>query len=191
MEEIVTQTTNSTTNSHLQYATGLRDEDFEKLDNSLKNKAIIIIPGNGVSVLDASKLVYHAMKPYNDQIEVEPYVVSSLDDAIAEYHEDVDLYNDFDEFCLKNYGGYVDGQNIMSTINYDGMWSYYKIRNIHGKGSMFSDKLKESLNDVSFVIDQNYTRYDKDKSDGEWINKVSDMIINSIPSCHVAVLEYT
>ena len=139
-----------------------------------KYGCVVLIPSH-IDTSDQHTYTNQLLKQYCD--EVDPYVVMLLDEVLNEFKEDEDLYEDIHEFCLKNYGGYVDKDNVVSTINYNSIMSSYKIIRIYNAKEM--DEILLPL-EINIVINKNK----------ELHNQISGDLFKDNLDCNVAYVEY-
>lgn len=101
-----------------------------------------IVTGGDEKIAEYVKIV---MDPYCDDVDSEPTIVQNYDDIFNEYTEQLDVYESFDEFCMKNYGAYFNESGVLvSTVNSNGFWEKYDIVN-HMKLDSFDNFIDDNL----------------------------------------------
>lgn len=164
--------------------------DIDHLDEEYKNIAYVFIPNN-IQENDIENYTNNIIAPYNDNYVGLPTIVAKVDDILKEFEEDKYLYDDINEFCLKMYGGYVNGENVVTVINYNSFWCMYKFL-----GHMTSSTIEmlinsNALNIPNIVIDVESTFYEKTKvyTEDSWKKKVLE-IIETNKKYNIVQLEY-
>lgn len=149
----------------------IEDSELECSDTIMGG---IILIENSIS--NRKEYIKNLLKPYHD--DCEPYVIETMENAMKEYDEDRDCYDDINDYCKKIYGGYIDGANVMSTTNYDALWSTY---------TYVCDYFPENMDEiilptkVTMIID----KY------GVIHKKFPKNIYSDNSDCVVAYIEYT
>lgn len=152
------------------------EADFDKLENSLKNGCFIMVPES--EIINFSMLTYvgNILAQYDEKLDVAPYIEAKLEDVEEDFKDYEDCFDDIHEFCRKIYGGYIEGPNIMSTINYNSEWSCYKT--IH----TYAAKDIQNINlSIKCIVDLNKKLHKKQNSEKEnnWNTRMKQIIANS------------
>jgi hypothetical protein len=109
----------------------LSDETTEEQYVPKKSKLFIIVHSDIVSkgMDNVMEYVKSVMGPYCDDFDCdEPKLVNDPDKILNEYAEHSQLYDDFDEFCMKNYGAYFNEEGkLVSKLNDDTFWETYDV----------------------------------------------------------------
>lgn len=96
-----------------------------------KSKLFIIINSDVVSKGRDSIIEYvkNVMEQYCDDFDCdEPKLVNDPEKILNEYTENSELYEDLDEFCMKNYGAYFNEEGkLVSRLNDNTFWETYDV----------------------------------------------------------------
>ena len=167
------------------------DDDFDKLENNFKNSCLVMVPESEIINFTISNYVNSILKKYDERLDVEPYIEATLKEVEEDYANYSDCFEDINEFARKIYGGYIKGDHIYSTINYDAEWSYYKIMQTYNSDKI--ENLNLSIKVKSIIdLDKNIHKKSNDESDQEWTNKMNNLIskFNSNDDLFLAHVEY-
>jgi len=139
----------------------------------------IILRGNN----EVNDYVKNIMEPYCDDLDCEPKPVKNHEQIFNEYVEHLDMYENFDEFCMKNYCAYFndDGQ-LVSALDDNAFWESYEI--VENKQiKEIDDFINEEIN---IIFDETKKMFNKNKlTMDDIINMVSRNLDNNI-----VILEY-
>ena len=118
------------------------------------------------------------LKKYDERFDIEPYVEASLEEVEEDFKEYADCFDNIEEFCKKIYGGYIEGSNVLTTINYDAEWSYYKIMQTYMAQNVEDLKLPIK---VKCIVDLNKKIYKKshDQDQNDWYSIINELINNA------------
>lgn len=154
------------------------DLDFERLEARFKNSCIVMVPESEIINFSMVQYLDTVLKQYDERFDIEPYIEASLEEVTEDFKEFEDSFDDIHEFCKKIYGGYIEGTNVMSTINYDAEWSYYKVMQTYNAQNI--EKLNLPIK-VKCIVDLNKKIHKKsnDESENEWLLKMNKLISNS------------
>jgi hypothetical protein len=154
------------------------DSDFEALDKIFKNSCFIMVPESEIINFTMQTYVKNILRHYDERLDVEPYIDASLSEVEDDFKDYEDSFENIHEFCKKIYGGYIEGTNIMSTINYNAEWSYYK--------PMYTYSAKEVPNlnlpiNIKCIVDLNMKLHKKNKTetDDDWNKRMLKLIVDS------------
>lgn len=158
------------------------DEDYGKdclndtIDSS-KTKLVIVLPEN----IDSAKIytyINNAMSPYYEDMEVETTLdINKISD---EYENEKEDYENFSEYCMKNYFGYINENNkLVTTFNENGFWDTYSVKE---KKITMSLELVNFYGNIVMAID----------TDKNLVRKKLDFdkFINTIDGKSVSIIEY-
>ena len=131
------------------------------------------------------------LEKYNDKFDVAPYVELTLAELQEDFKDYEDCFDNIDEFCKKIHGGYIEGDNVMSTINYDGEWSYCKVVNTYDYNNINSNVLPDQIRSI-IDFDKKLHKKKRDESEEEWANKVKMLLSdsNNDKNLFVTLVEY-
>jgi hypothetical protein len=147
-------------------------DDLNQANEEIRRGGIVVIPNSAQNI---QQYITNLLKPYSD--DCEPYEVARVSDVLSEYLEDKEYYDDIHEFCKKIYGGKIDGDRIVSTINYNSLFSEYKIISSYDADEMSNIILPL---EVKMVVDK----------EGKLYSEIPEGLYEQNLECKVIYLEY-
>lgn len=190
LETLETLETLQIKNEHYKKDPEFTDEDFDKLETSYKSGCLVMIPEEEVLKYSIPKYLNNIINKFDERTDVTPFIEAKLEDVISDYKEYEDCFDSLEEFCKKIHGGYIEGENVMSTINYNGEWSYCKLIKLY----QLKD-LDENIENWKFsteiktIIDLNGNINRKPKSIDEW-KLIQKKLFEDHPTNFLGYLEY-
>lgn len=126
---------------------------------------LIVIPDDIFALGEMQSISYvdKMMEPYNENLQVDPYVIMSSDDILNEYCENADEYDDIHEYCTKYYGCQLnDNYELISTENKNGFWDSYEIVGFDDFYIPIINLMNSNLTIDGIICDDNIVEFDKE-----------------------------
>lgn len=151
-----------------------KDSDFDSLEKSFKSGCLVMVPETEIVGFTMKKYVDTMLKKYDERSDIEPYVEATLDEVMEDFKDYEDCFDNLEEFCKKIYGGYIEGTNVMSTINYNTEWSYCRVINTYDATKY--DDIEFPIK-VKSIVDLNGILHKKNSDDNsDWNLRKKELI---------------
>lgn len=183
-------TTNVNQNKPIEQIKQFEDSDFEGLDKTFKHSCFIMVPESEILNFTMPTYVNNILKQYDEKVDIKPYVEKTLTEIQEEFKEFEDCFENIEEYCQKIHGGYIEGENVMSTINYNAEWSYYK--QMHTYTTKEVPNLNLPIN-IKCIVDLSKKLHKKTnlENQDEWTARMLKLINDSDDgSLFLAYVEY-
>lgn len=154
------------------------EDYFNKLDNILKKGCLIMIPQKELLNYTLFKYVGEVINMYDEHAEIQPYVDTTLEELEKDFCNYTDCFQDIHEFCSKIYGGYIEGDKVMTTVNFNGEWSYCKYVNLYNIDTLDFDNFQIKIR--SYIdFDKKIIRKNSKISESEWCEEIKTKFTES------------
>ncbi len=174
-----TQNNDNTSNpSSYEKSPEFKDVDFDRLESSFKNGCLVMVPESEIIKFTMPKYMNMILSKYDEKSDVEPFVEATLAEVQEDFKDYEDCFNDINEFCQKIYGCYIEGENVMSTINYNAEWSYCKVIHTYDLKGLEKADLPTKIKCVVDLDGKIYKRK-HDETDDDWNARKKELLDNS------------
>lgn len=144
-------------------------------------KILIIVSKKEFDENNIVNYVNSVMNPYDENKYSEPRPVENYDELIAEYESEIEMYDNFEEFCMKNYGAYFNDDKILvSSDNDEAFWETFSI----GDPKKIIEINEFIDSEIKIIFDENAKLFRKSN---KWIELIKNIITKNIDNYAVYV----